>query len=105
VSSLLPVTLSQKAADQVLHIMQTKKIPPGYGLRVGIRGGSGCGGHQLILGFDKPKDTDMTYSQQGIQVLIDKKHVLYVIGKEVDFYEGGDAKGFVFVDTAPVAGQ
>lgn len=85
--------------------MQTKKIPPGYGLRVGIRGGSGCGGHQLILGFDKPKDTDITYSQQGIQLLVDKKHVLYVIGKEVDFYEGGDAKGFVFVDTTPVAGQ
>jgi iron-sulfur cluster assembly protein len=105
VSSLLPVTLSQKAADQVLHIMQTKKIPAGYGLRVGIRGGSGCGGHQLILGFDKPKDTDMTYSQQGIQLLVDKKHVLYVIGKEVDFYEGGDAKGFVFVDTNPGAGQ
>ncbi len=104
-SSLLPVTLSQKAADQVLHIMQTKKIPPGYVLRVGIRGGSGCGGHQLILGFDKPKDTDMTYSQQGIQVLIDKKHVLNVIGKEVDFYEGGDAKGFVFVDTDPTVGQ
>lgn len=104
-SSLLPVTLSQKAADQVLQIMQTKKIPPGYGLRVGIRGGSGCGGHQLILGFDKHKDTDMTYSHQGIQVLVDKKHVLYVIGKEVDFYEGGDAKGFVFVDTGKGGGQ
>ena len=104
-SSLLPVTLSQKAADQVLYIMQTKKIPPGYGLRVGIRGGSGCGGHQLILGFDKPKDTDMTYSQQGIQVLVDKKHVLYVIGKEVDFYEGADARGFVFNDTSPALGH
>jgi len=103
VPSLLPVILTQKAADQVHHIMQTKNIPPGYGLRVGIRGGSGCGGHQLILGFDKPKDTDMTYSQQGIQVLVDKKHVLYVIGKEVDFYEGGDAKGFVFVDAGPGA--
>lgn len=97
-TTLLPVTLTPKAAEQVIHIMQTKNIPPGYGLRVGIRGGSGCGGHQLILGFDKPKDTDMTYSQQGIQVLVDKKHVLYVFGKQVDFYEGGDAKGFVFND-------
>jgi iron-sulfur cluster assembly protein len=105
VSSSTPVTLTKKAADQVLLIMKTKNIPAGYGLRVGIRGGSGCGGHQLILGFDKPKDTDMTYSQQGIPVLVDKKHMLYVIGKEVDFYEGGDAKGFVFNEASPVAGQ
>ncbi len=104
-SSLLPVTLTQKAADQVRLIMQTKNIPSGYGLRVGIRGGSGCGGHQLILGFDKPKDSDMTYAQEDIEVMVDKKHVLYVIGKEVDFYEGGDAKGFVFVDSGPDGGR
>lgn len=85
--------------------MQTKNIPSEYGLRVGIRGGSGCGGHQLILGFDKPKDTDMTYTYEGIPVLVDKKHMLYVFGKQVDFYEGGDAKGFVFHDTSPAPGQ
>lgn len=104
-STPLPVTLTSKAANQVKTILQTKNIPSGYGLRVGIRGGSGCGGHQLILGFDKPKDTDMTYSQQGILMLVDKKHVLYVIGKEVDFYEGGDAKGFVFNEVIPSSGH
>lgn len=82
-----------------MSIMRTKNIPAGYGLRIGIRGGSGCGGHQLILGFDKSKEGDMTYTQQGITVYVDKKHVMYVFGKEVDFYEGADAKGFVFLDT------
>lgn len=84
--------------------MQTKNIPSGYGLRVGIRGGSGCGGHQLILGFDKPKDTDMTYTFRDIPVLVDKKQVLYVFGKEVDFYEGEDARGFVFNEGSPAVG-
>ena len=101
-SSPFPVTLTPKATVQVLQIMQTKNIPPGYGLRVGIRGGSGCGGHQLILGFDKPKDTDIRYTQGGIEVLVDKKHMLYVIGKELDFYEGADARGFVFNEGSPV---
>ncbi|MBL7865032.1 MAG: iron-sulfur cluster assembly accessory protein [Cyclobacteriaceae bacterium] len=78
--------------------MQTKNIPADYGLRVGIRGGHGCGGAQLILGFDKQRDTDVDYSLEGISVYIDKKHMLYVVGKEVDFYEGADARGFVFVE-------
>lgn len=99
-TSLQPVTLTKKAAEHVLLIMRTKNIPAGYGLRIGIRGGSGCGGHQLILGFDKPKEGDMHYTQEGIQVYVDKKHMMYVFGKEVDFYEGADAKGFVFVDTS-----
>ncbi len=95
-----PVTLTPKAARQVESIMRTKNIPTGYGLRIGIRGGSGCGGHQLILGFDKPKETDITYAQEGITIHVDKKHMMYVFGKEVDFYEGADAKGFVFVEPA-----
>jgi iron-sulfur cluster assembly protein len=96
--SLQPVTLTKKAAEHVLTIMQTKNIPPDYGLRVGIRGGSGCGGHQLILGFDKKKDADLAYTFEGIPVYVDKKHVMYVLGKEVDFYEGADARGFIFVE-------
>ncbi len=96
-----PVTLTPKAAAQVNAIMRTKNIPEGYGLRVGIRGGHGCGGHQLILGFDKPKDTDITYTLEGITIHVDKKHMMYVYGKAVDFYEGADARGFVFVDPVP----
>jgi len=98
---LQPITLTKKAAEQVRSIMKTKNIPEGYGLRVGIRGGSGCGGHQLILGFDKQKDTDIKYAVEGIDLYVDKKHMMYVVGKEVDFYEGADARGFVFQDEKP----
>ncbi|HRI79540.1 MAG TPA: iron-sulfur cluster biosynthesis family protein [Cyclobacteriaceae bacterium] len=93
-----PVTISQKAIAEVRKIMQTKNIPADYGLRIGIRGGHGCGGAQLIIGFDKKKDTDLAYEVDSIPVYVDKKHTMYVIGKEVDFYEGADAKGFVFVE-------
>jgi len=95
---LKPVTLTQRAAEEVLKIMQTKNIPVGYGLRIGAQGGGGCGGARLIIGFDKRKDTDLAYTLNGIQLYIDKKHTLYVMGKEVDFYEGSDAKGFMFND-------
>ena len=77
--------------------MQSKNIPEGYGLRIGVKGG-GCGGVSLVIGFDKPKSTDIHYKIEGIEILIDKKHTMFVIGKEVDFYEGADARGFMFVD-------
>jgi len=75
--------------------MKTKGIPPEYGLRVGIRGG-GCGGLSLIIGFDKKKETDLTYVIDGITVYVDKKHTMYLIGKEVDFVDDAEARGFMF---------
>lgn len=97
-STVQPITISAKAATEIRKIMQTKNIPADYALRVGIRGG-GCGGVSLIIGFDKKKATDLSYSVEDIPVLVDKKHTMYIIGKEVDFYEGVDARGFMFVDT------
>jgi iron-sulfur cluster assembly protein len=96
-SPVNPVTISAKAAEEIRKIMQTKNIPADYSLRVGIRGG-GCGGVALMIGFDKKKETDLAYSVEGISVLVEKKHTMYIIGKEVDFYEGADARGFMFVD-------
>jgi iron-sulfur cluster assembly protein len=94
--SLQPVTISLKAAEEIRKIMQTKNIPADYGLRVGIKGG-GCGA-SLIIGFDKKKDSDHSYMIDDIPVYVDKKHTMYIIGKEVDFYDGEDARGFTFVD-------
>lgn len=96
-TEIQPVTISKRAAMEVQKIMRTKNIPAGYCLRVGVRGG-GCGGAQLIIGFDKPRETDLHYSQEGIDLVIDKKHTLYVVGKQVDFYEGTDARGFLFAE-------
>jgi iron-sulfur cluster assembly protein len=98
--TIKPIGLTARAAEEVLKIMQTKNIPADYGLRVGIRGG-GCGGVSLIIGFDKQKPTDLAYQDEGIDIFIDKKHTMYLIGKQVDFYEGADAKGFMFVEQTP----
>ena len=95
--TIKPIGLTPRAADEVRKIMRSKNIPSDYALRVAIRGG-GCGGVGLIIGVDKQKTGDLAYVEEGIEVLIDKKHTMYLIGKQVDFYEGADAKGFMFVD-------
>jgi iron-sulfur cluster assembly protein len=94
-----PIGITTRAAEEVKKIMQTKNIPEGYGLRLGVKGG-GCGGMSLIIGFDKQKTTDLSYVIEGIPVYVEKKHTMYLIGKEVDFYEGADARGFMFKEAA-----
>lgn len=96
-----PVTLTPKAAEEVRKIMQTKNIPADYGLRVGVRGG-GCG-VSLLIGFDKKKENDQSYTIEGIPVLVDKRHTMYVVGKEIDFYEGDEGRGFMFTDPKATA--
>lgn len=93
---LEPVTLTDKAAVEVRHIMENKNIPENYALRIGVKGGGGCGGVQYVLGFDKPHDQDLRYQQRGIPMVVEKKHTMYLLGLQVDFYEGNEARGFMF---------
>ncbi len=92
-----PVTISARAVTEIRKIMKTKNIPQDYGLRVGVRG-AGCAGVNLMLGFDRQKSTDLAYSIDGIPVFVDKRHMMYLIGKEVDFHESDEARGFLFVN-------
>jgi iron-sulfur cluster assembly protein len=96
-NDLIPVTITDRAINEIRTIMLTKNIPPEYGLRVGIKG-SGCGGAALMIGFDKKKKEDMAYIISDIPVYVDKRHTLYVIGKIIDFYESDEARGFMFAD-------
>jgi iron-sulfur cluster assembly protein len=93
-----PVTISEKALEEIRRIMESKNIPAEYGLRVGVKGG-GCG-VTLIIGFDKKKESDHFYLVEDVPVYVDKKHTLYLMGKEVDFYDGEDGRGFTFVETS-----
>ena len=95
--NIQPVTISIRALEEIRKIMDTKNIPSDYGLRVGIKGG-GCGGVSLILGFDRKKENDLAYEHEGIAVYVDKKHTMYVIGKQIDFSETDEGRGFMFID-------
>lgn len=90
-----PVHLSSTAADKIRKIMQTKKIPEGYGLRIGVKGG-GCSGMSYVLGFDKEREHDTQYEIDHIPVFIDKRHGLYLMGTTVDYHDGLNARGFTF---------
>ncbi|NMM49375.1 HesB/IscA family protein [Marinigracilibium pacificum] len=98
------VEFSKAALSEVKNIMTKKGIPEGYGLRVGAKGG-GCGGLSFALGFDKKKESDDTFDVEGIPVYVEKKFVMYLIGMVVDFYEGSDARGFLFLKKEEFKGE
>lgn len=91
-----PVSISKLAQEEILKIMQTKNIPEDYGLRIGIKGAVGCAGYDYLIGFDKKKDQDLAYNIGEIPVYLEKKHTMYLMGLEVDFHDGADARGFTF---------
>jgi iron-sulfur cluster assembly protein len=91
----VPVALTERAAAEVKSIMTNKNIGPEYALRLGVKGG-GCSGMSYLLGFDTRKETDEQFEINGVPVLVDKRHSMYILGMEVDFEDGLNARGFVF---------
>ena len=94
-TKLAPISLTPRALEEVRIILRDKSVPDEYGLRVGVQGG-GCSGLSYLLGFDKAKDADETFDLDGVLLIMDKKHAMYVMGMEVDFQDGLNARGFVF---------
>lgn len=101
----IPVRITEKALEEICRIRENKKIPEEYGLRIGIKGG-GCAGISYLLGFDTASKEDGTFDLCGLPIHISKKHTMHLIGLTLDFYEGPDARGFMFSrqdQTAPAS--
>jgi iron-sulfur cluster assembly protein len=92
----LPVYITERAREEVKSIMRLKKIPSGYALRLGVRGG-GCSGISFVVGFDKKKPGDDVFHTDGFDVLIEKRHVMYLVGLKIDFIDTHTERGFVFL--------
>ncbi len=93
---MIPVTISETALKAMEQIKSGKNIPDFYGLRIGIKGGGGCGGFSYVLGFDYKQDGDAEFMYNGLLIYIEKKQMMYVAGKTIDFIETAEGQGFVF---------
>ena len=93
---IAPIKITPRAIEEIIKILKTKGIPQEYLLRVSIKGGQGCSGVNFTLGFDKKKEFDTVSSVSGINVLIQKSEMMFLIGQEIDFHEGTESHGFIF---------
>ncbi|GAA4449910.1 iron-sulfur cluster assembly accessory protein [Rurimicrobium arvi] len=92
------ITISEKAREKVLQLMQDSDLGADYFLRVGVVGG-GCSGLSYKLDFDnelQPKD--QVFESDGIKLVTDLKSFLYLCDTVLDFTDGLNGKGFHFIN-------
>ena len=94
---VLGVEITEKAAEKIKYFAEKDGITEGVGLRVGVKGG-GCSGMTYDLDItDKELDSDKIVEQFGVKVMVDKKSYIFLVGTELEFSDGLNGKGFVFV--------
>jgi len=70
--------------------------PDTHAIRMGVKGG-GCSGMTYTLEFDHmQRKFDLTYSSNGLNILVDKKSNLYIGKTEVDWSYGLMDRGLKF---------
>ena len=90
----MAITLTETAAKHVAsHLAKRGR---GIGLRLGVRT-SGCSGMAYKLEYaDEVRPDDLSFTTQGVTVLVDPKSLPYIDGMELDFAREGLNEGFKF---------
>ena len=93
------VTVSERAKNQLLILMENEGISPEtHKLRVGVIGG-GCSGLSYQMKFDdKEEPSDTIVDLDSIKVCINKLSLLYLAGTELDYGDGLNGKGFEWIN-------
>lgn len=95
ISLEIPFRLTEDAVTEIKRLIAEQQLECSTALRVGVKGG-GCSGFSYMIDFDTSSENDIVFEQDGIKLLLDKRHVIYVLGMEVHFQSGLNARGFVF---------
>ena len=93
------IVLTERAAREVLRVIEENGMPKETWIRVGAKGG-GCSGFSYVLDFDQngPTEFDLTFEQHGVRIIIDKKSEFFMGGTTLDFNDGLLNRGFAFVN-------
>jgi iron-sulfur cluster assembly protein len=96
--TLSPITLSEKALQEIKRLIEEHKLPQSAGVRVGVRGG-GCSGFSYQLNFDlSQSEGDHIFEQDGVRVFCDPKSYTFLRGAMLDYTDGLHGRGFHFVN-------
>lgn len=90
-----PIHLTERAAAEVRRIVAEQNLPEKLYLRLRVVGG-GCSGFQHKLDLDPAvsEKLDETFEIHGVDVVIDKRSLLYLDGVSVDFHDDLNKRGF-----------
>jgi iron-sulfur cluster assembly protein len=96
-----PIMVTERAAEEVKRhiadVLSSGSVEAGSKLYLRLRvQGGGCSGFQNKLDLDPKYDekTDHLFDFHGIDVVIDKRSMLYLSGAVVDFHDDLNKRGF-----------
>ena len=91
----IPVTLTATAIAEIKRLMGEEGFDSSNFLRIGVKGG-GCSGMTYVLGFDKQTEKDESFTIEGIDIIMEKSHGIYLMDMQVDWQGGLNSRGFTF---------
>lgn len=91
----MAISLSDSAAERVRKFLTSRG--KGVGVRLGVKT-TGCSGLSYVLEFvdDINEAEDAVFNDKGVNVIIDKKSLVFLDGTELDFVREGLNEGFKF---------
>ena len=90
------IQVSPSAAEHISYLKQKDKVSRDQPLRISVSEG-GCSGFSYKMDFDNSKtEKDKVFSSNGVQLVVEGKSLLYLMGMTLDFEGGLNGKGFVF---------
>ncbi len=93
----LPVKFTQGALDELLRLQVEQPEGKPF-LRVGVKGG-GCSGLTYVLEYDTKTEKDKTFLlNNGLEMVMEASHELYLANVEIDFQGGLNSRGFTFTN-------
>jgi iron-sulfur cluster assembly protein len=89
------LALTDTAASRIRDILE-KSERPLAGLRIGVKNG-GCAGMEYTMEWaEEKRPFDEVVEDKGVEILIDAKAVLFLLGTEMDYEATALKSGFVF---------
>ena len=87
------ITLTEGAVRRVRKLIEERELT-GYSLRVFVSGG-GCSGMQYGMGLEgEPRETDLRFNFDDVQVVVDPMSISYLAGSVIDFTDELMGGGF-----------
>ena len=89
------ITITPRAAERVRQILANADRPV-VGLRVGIKN-AGCAGVAYTVDYvETPIEGDDFVHDQGVDIYVDPKATLFLLGTQMDFETSKLSSGFTF---------
>ena len=92
-----PVQFTPNARQELLRLMSDPGFDTSKYLRIGVKGG-GCSGLSYVLGFDDRQESDELFELDGLTFVMNKSHGMYLMGMQIDWQDGLNARGFSFTN-------